>query len=358
MAYTDIDDPSAYFQTTLYTGNGNARSITNSGNSDLQPDWLWIKDRDDTYKHILVDSVRGATKHLASNLTAAEITNTANVTGFASDGFALSTDGNVNANADKYVAWQWKTGTSFSNDASSTSVGSIDSVGSVNTDAGFSIISYTGTGANATIAHGLGSVPKMYIARNIADAENWTTYHVGMGATKHLRLNTNVAQVDEAEVWNDTEPTSTVFSVGSSGAPNGDGDAHIAYCFADVQGYSKFGSYVGNGAASDGPFSFCGFKPAFVLTKPTTRVDDWRIFDNKRSSSGANPNNKHLFAHTTGADAASSTDSVPDGMDFLSNGFKIRQATNGLNSSGDTYIYMAFAENPFVTSKGVPATAQ
>ena len=358
MAYTDIDDPSEYFQTKIYTGNGGTQSITNGGNSDIQPDWIWTKSRSYNDDHLFVDSVRGVTKYLKSHVTNAEQTSTIRVTAFNSDGFSLGSSSDINGNNDTYVGWQWKAGTSFSNDASATSVGSIDSVGSVNTDAGFSIISYTGTGANATIAHGLGSVPKMYIARNITDAENWTTYHVGMGATKHLRLNTNVAQVDEAEVWNDTEPTSTVFSVGSSGAPNGDGDAHIAYCFAEKQGYSKFGSYVGNGAASDGPFSFCGFKPAFVLTKPTTRADDWRIFDNKRSTSGENPNDKMLFPHTNGVEGASSSDSVPDGMDFLSNGFKIRQETNGLNSSGDTYIYMAFAENPFVTSKGVPATAK
>ena len=200
MAYTIIDDSSVFFQTTLYTGNGNARSITNSGNSDLQPDWLWIKDRDDTYKHILVDSVRGATKHLASNLTAAEITNTANVTGFASDGFALSTDGNVNANADKYVAWQWKTGTAFSNDASSTSVGSIDTAGSVNTTAGFSIIGWTGTAENATLAHGLGVVPKWIIVKNRGAATSWRVYHhknTAAPETDHLKLDTTDATADD-----------------------------------------------------------------------------------------------------------------------------------------------------------------
>ena len=352
MAYTAIDDPSAYFQTALYTGDGaGSHAITNGGNSDLQPDWVWIKKRNGAVNHLLHDSVRGVTKLLVSNTDGAEDVNTNIFLGFDSDGFRVGANSASNVDAGTFVAWQWKTGTSFTNDASATSVGSIDSAGSVSTDAGFSIISYTGTGANATIAHGLGSVPKMYIARNIADAENWTTYHVAMGATHHLRLNTNVAKVDEAEVWNDTEPTSTVFSVGSSGAPNGDGDAHIAYCFADVQGYSKFGSYTGNGNAN-GTFVYTGFKPAFILLKGHTNTQSWHMHDNKRSP--LNVSTKALFANNSNDEE----DGTAKSIDFLSNGFKLRDADNAQNGDGDIYIYMAFAENPFVTSKGLPGTAR
>ena len=349
MAYTTINDPSEYFQTKIYTGNGGTQSITNGGNSDIQPDWIWTKSRSYNDDHLFVDSVRGVTKYLKSHVTNAEQTSTIRVTAFNSDGFSLGSSSDINGNNDTYVGWQWKAGTSFTNDASATSVGSIDSAGSVNTDAGFSIISYTGTGANATIAHGLGSVPKMYIARNITDAENWTTYHVVMGATHHLRLNTNVAQVDEAEVWNDTEPTSTVFSVGSSGAPNGDGDAHIAYCFAEIPGYSKFESYIGNNNA-DGPFIYTGFKTAMVIIKRIDDADNWVIYDNKRD--GFNGDTHALFPNNSDAQ----TTDVD--IDLLSNGFKIVRASGRVNASGGSFIYMAFAENPLVTSKGVPATAR
>ena len=358
MAYTTIDDPSAYFQTITWTGNGSdPRTITFDGNSDMQPDWVWEKSRSLAYQHNIYDSVRGGGKGVVTNTTAAEVSNNANgyISAFTSDGFTLTAGSTnneqLNENTTTYVGWGWKAGTSFTNDASGTGIGSIDSAGSVNQDAGFSIISYTGTAANATIAHGLGSVPKMYIARNIDDAEQWTTYHVGIGATHHLRLNTNDAKVDEAEVWNDTEPTSTVFSVGSSGAPNGDGDRHIAYCFAEKQGYSKFGSYTGNGNA-DGTFVYTGFKPAFVLIKITDNgSQDWFVLDNKRSPS--NLVDDSLAPNQTDQEYTSEAN-----LDFTAQGFKLRMTSIRVNGSGNNYIYMAFAEQPFVTSTGVPATAR
>jgi len=365
MAYTEIDDPSAYFQTTLYTGNGGTNAITNTGNSDLQPDWIWFKRRDGADNNILFDVVRSKTKGIYSDLTNAEDNLADSLASFNSDGFTLGADtgsgGSINGSNETNVAWQWKAGTSFTNDASGTGIGNIDSVGSVNTDAGFSIISYTGNAnADNTVAHGLGSgsVPKMIILKNRSISSNWMVYHASTGAQAPLFLNlTNAAGSGDPDRFK-VVPTSSVFTPGSAQEGNGNGNSIIAYCFAEKKGYSKFNSYVGNGAASDGPFSYTGFKPAFVITKPSSRADDWRIFDNKRSSSGANPNNKHLFAHNNNAESASSTNSVPDGIDFLSNGFKIRQATGGLNTSGATYIYMAFAENPFVTSTGVPATAR
>jgi len=352
MAYTDIDNPELYFQTKLYTGQSGDLTITLDGSEDMKPDFVWIKHRNGTGYHVLTDSVRGVTKYLNSDRDAAEATAAEGLQQFQTDGFLLGDNhGDFNRANRTYVAWNWKAGTSFSNDASATSVGSIDSAGSVSTDAGFSIISYTGTGANATIAHGLGSVPKMYIARNIDDAEQWTTYHVSMGATHHLRLNTNVAKVDEAEVWNDTEPTSTVFSVGSSGAPNGDGDRHIAYCFADVKGYSKFGNYKGNGNA-DGPFIYTGFQPAFVMTKRTDGSGDWAMMDTARNP--FNVMNIYQKAHASEADSTDASFNI----DSVSNGFKIRYNNSNYNADGGAYLYMAFAADPFVNSNGISNNAR
>jgi len=365
MAYTTIDKPSDYFDTKVYTG-------TQSNNITLTMDnvgWVWMKNRTNSGNNILMDVVRGGNNSnsqkpvLVSNTSGAEQGSDITATGgvaFGSTSTVIGSDnGGYNYNnstSSSYVAWHWGTGTSFTNSAGANGA-SIASTGSVNTDSGFSIVSWTSPNSNVnTIAHGLGAVPKMIIMKKRGAAGGWITYHQAMGNTHGMFLSTANAQEDNAAFFNDTSPTSTVFTTGTdAGLIN---NTMMAYCFAEKTGFNKFGSYVGNGAASDGPFSYTGFKPAFVMTKPSTRADDWRIFDNKRSSSGANPNNKHLFAHNNNAESASSTNSVPDGIDFLSNGFKIRQATNGLNSSGDTYIYMAFAENPFVTSTGVPATAR
>jgi len=331
MAYTTIDDPSAYFQTTLYTGNGSTQSITNGGNSDLQPDWLWIKDRDDTYKHLLVDSVRGATKHLSSINEAAEVDNTANVTSFASDGFALSSDGNVNANADNYVAWQWK--------ESAT--------------AGFDIVGYTGNGSARTISHSLSAVPSMMIvkSRSVAD-KPWAIYHhknTSAPATDFLSLNNTNATADTSAYWNDTAPTSSVFTVGTTNDVNQNGTTYIAYLFSDIKGFSKFGSYTGNGNA-DGPFSYTGFKPAFVICKKTSSTGDWELYDNKRN--GFNGGNVKVIANANDAETGTGRFSL------LSNGFKITTSSGNLNGSGASFIYMAFAESPFVTSTGIPTTAR
>ena len=350
MAYSSIIDPTAYFQTVIYTGNATARSITFDGNSDMQPDWIWGKQRSGTDSHQLTDVVRGVTKILNSDTTAAENTTSAAITAFGSDGFSLGTGGGYNGNNVTQVAWNWKAGTSFTNDASGTGIGSVDSTGSVNQDAGFSIMSWTGTGANATVAHGLGAAPKMMIIKVRDGATAWVVYHKSVGPTKGLFLNTGGTGSTVSAYFQDTNPTSSVFSVGSDADTNGSSKLMIAYCFAEKQGYSQFGSYTGN-ANSDGTFVNLGFKPAFVLIKNTNAGEAWQMFDNKRLSFNQtngryslNPNS--AAAEYTGAPL----------IDFLSNGFKLRSDTNSLNVI-QNYIYMAFAENPFVASNYNVATA-
>ena len=356
MAYTDIDDPSAYFQTALFTGNAGTNAITNTGNSDLQPDWVWFKCRSAAEHHGLFDSVRGVTKVVYSNLSTAQDNLADSLASFNSDGFTMGADtgssGAFNGNSKTMVAWQWKAGTSFTNDASGTGIGTIDSTGSVNTDAGFSIISYTGNGsAGATVAHGLGAVPKMIIFKRRGSG-GWNVYHAGIGNTKSISLNTDQPTDTDIAYWNNTTPTSSVFSLGTSAAGNGNGNSMISYCFAEKQGYSKFGSYTGNGNA-DGTFVYTGFKPAWVMVKRSSGTGHWMMLDNKRSASGGfNVLGERLKAN---ANDAGATDVY---MDFLSNGFKLRNTATSWNASGSTYIYMAFAENPFVTSTGVPATAR
>ena len=345
-----IDKSSDYFNPVIYNGTGNTLSITSL---DFAPNWVWIKRRNGNAGHKLQDSVRGAAKQLTSNNTNAEQSNSDIVTSLNSNGFTLSTNTDVNGSGGTYVAWNWKAGTSFTNDASATGIGSIDSTGSVNTDAGFSIISWTSPNSNAnTIAHGLGAVPKMIIMKKRGGSGGWITYHQAMGNTHGMFLSTTSAQEDNAAFFNDTSPTSTVFTTGTDAALIN--NTMIAYCFADVQGFSKMGSYVGNGNA-DGPFVYTGFKPAFVMTKKMTGSSQWVMFDNKRSP--INYVQRRLQANNN---AAENTDDNQD-FDILSNGFKSRRAAGDWNSDGDTFIYMAFAENPFVTSTGngsIPSPAR
>ena len=354
MAYTDIDNPGLYFNTVLYTGNGQAgNAISGVG---FSPDMVWIKERNSTSSNTISDTIRGIKVRFNPDLSNAEETLQNLMTSFDSDGFTNGADNGVNETNKTYVAWNWLTGTSFTNDASSTSIGSIDSVGSVNTDAGFSIVSYTGTGSAATIAHGLGAKPQVIFTKSRDTAQNWLVQHkysIGSdGWTDSLVLNLNNAADDDASYWNDTEPTSTVFSVGSSALSNKSSDAMIAYCFAEKKGYSKFGSYTGNNNAN-GTFVYLGFKPAFVMTKMTSGAKSWQIYDNKRFPS--NPINAYLTLVADGNAADSYGTVYP--IDFLSNGIKFRTDTSEVNGTED-HIFMAFAEQPFVTSKGVPATAK
>ena len=331
--------PQDYFNTVLYTGNGGTQSITGVG---FQPDFTWSRARSIVENHVLYDSVRGATKDLRSDMTQAENTNSAGLTAFGSDGFSIGSAFFVNKNAATYVAWNWKAGTAFSNDASATGVGSIDSAGSVNTDVGFSIIKWTAVASSATqtMAHGLGAVPKMIIMKNRERAVDWAVYHESIGNTHGLELNTTDASADDSGWWNDTTPTSTVFTTGNGNGyrTGGVAEDYIAYCFAEVDGYSKFGSYTGNGS-TDGPFVYTGFRPAWVMVKRTNDTGYWPITNNK--TLGYNPDNNELYANTSQVEATS------DSMDYLSNGFKVRWTSSEGNANGSTYIYMAFAEQPF-----------
>ncbi len=358
MAYTTIDDPSVYFQTLLYTGNAGAnRSLTNDGNSDLQPDWIWIKNRSATQSHALFDSSRGATKRMSSNLTNAESTENTNLDSFDSDGFTIDQEAIVNGNGNGMVAWQWKAngGTTSTN----TSGTNIDSTVQANTTAGFSIMTYTGTGTdNDSIGHGLGAVPHWIIVKNRDESNGWQIYHhknTSAPETDYLNLNSINATQDDSDRWSDQAPSSTVITLGGNDGVSKSSVKYVCYAFTEIQGYSKFGSYTGNGNA-DGPFVYTGFKPAWVMTKNTDNSfgsnNMWLICDNKRV--GINPVRHGLFADAN--DAESADDFV--NIDFLSNGFKLRANEYANNYSGDTFIYMAFAESPFVSSEGVPTTAR
>ena len=359
MAYTTIDDPSAFFQVKTYAGTGNAQGITLDGNSDFQPDWVWLKNRTINANHALFDSVRGATIVLNSNANTADATEAQMLKSFDSDGFTVGTDSTVNDNDSgtiNIVSWNWKAGTAFSNDASSTSVGSIDSVGSVSTDAGFSIVSWTGTGTAGTIAHGLGKLPKMIIAKQRNSTANWSVYFLDTSIAynnvrNYLELDTNIASTgDSGARWGAYgNYSTTTFGVGTNADTNADGSTYIAYAFSDIQGYSKIGKWVGNGNA-DGAFVYTGFRPAFVMYKNTSQTDDWFISDNKRL--GYNPNNNYLRPSLNNGDNATQR------INLFSNGFKLTTSDKGANESGDVYIYMAFAEAPFVTSTGIPTTAR
>ena len=347
MAYTTIDKPSDYFNTKLYTGTGSSgeKAITGVG---FQPDWLWIKNRTVAQEHWLADSVRGTTKFLESNSTNAESSDGATgLASFDSDGFTLGTGSDrTNDLNESMVAWCWLAGGT----ASSNTDGSITSSVSANTTAGFSIVSFTGTAANATVGHGLGVAPACFITKSRVNAENWGFYHQSLGNGKQLELNTTAAQKTSSAYYNNTSPTSTVFSIGTADSTN-DNQNMIAYCFAEIKGYSKFGSYTGNGNA-DGTFVYTGFKPAFIILKNTSNAQNWYMYDNKRSD--FNLSNDHIYADLSNAEVANSS----HGIDILSNGWKIKTSNDGWNGSGENYIYMAFAENPFVTSTGIPTTAR
>ena len=348
MAYTTIDDPSDYFNTKLYTGNAtNPTTISGIG---FQPDWVWTKGRSTAEGHRLCDSVRGATKDILSNTTSVESTNAIGLKSFNSDGYVIGNSNGYNKNTETFVSWNWLAGTSVSGTTTGSGTGKAYS-GSVSTTAGFSIIKYLGNGtAGHTIPHHLGAVPEwILVKQTIGGDENWFSYHVGLGNTKDIHLNQANAGAT-ADSWNDTTPTSSVFSISDQSAVNGNGNTHVAYCFAEKQGYSKFGSYVGNGNV-EGPFVYTGFKPAFVLVKNgSSNATNWSIVDNKRDSSN-DGTPKLLLPDSNSAESTFSF------IDLLSNGFKLRYSSDS-NTSGNVMIYMAFAENPFVTSTGIPTTAR
>ena len=351
-----IDKPSDYFETKLYTGTQQARNITGL---DFAPNWVWIKKRtgaSGTSNHYLFDSVRGASKTLFSNATNAEDTNTNSLTAFNSDGFSLGNDTDVNVNNGTFVSWNWKAGASFTNDASGTGIGSIDSAGSFNNDAGFSIVSYTNTNQSAnsgvaTIKHGLNTTPNVMILKDRDATSDWSVYHSSLPTNKYLALNKNDAGAVDTNIWNNTAPTSTVFTVGDNSYTNPSNRKMIGYIFAEKKGYSKFGSYTGNGNA-DGTFVYTGFKPAYVMIKNTSATQSWLIYDNKISP--FNVITALNFANSSSAEDPS----AGARMDIVSNGFKLRVNHAGENGSGSSYIYMAFAEAPLVGTNNVPCTAR
>ena len=352
MAYTTINKSTDYFNTKLYTGNdGTGRSITGVG---FQPDFVWVKDRSNAFSHGLFDVVRGATKTLNSNDTSADDTVSNSLTAFGSDGFTAGANAIINGNNNNYASWNWKAGTSFSNSAGANGA-SIASTGSANQDVGFSICTYTNTNTN-TIKHGLDVVPDVIIAKTLGVSGSWFLGSEKMlgGWNKKLNLDSNGAVATETRPFypGSYAPTSSVFSSDQSvfGAGGSATETMIAYCFAEKQGYSKFGSYIGNGNA-DGPMIYTGFKPAFVMVKNTSATENWIIFDNKRP--GINLTDDLLKPNLNNAESSSGVK-----FDLVSNGFKARVSDAEGNSSGGNFIYMAFAENPFTSSAGTPVTAR
>ena len=355
MAYTTIDDPSQYFQTAIYTGNGSdGHAITFDGNSNLQPDWLWGKERTTTGNHNVFDTSRGLNKRLTSDQADAENTDATTVTAMNTNGFTLGSSNNINENTVSTVAWCWKANggsrTTFTESGNNPGGGY-----QANTTAGFSIVDYTGTGSAGTVSHGLGAVPHLIIVKRRNSSDSWRVYHKDLGLNgsypNFLQLDLTAAK-ESGDSGNFTAtPSSTVFSIGNYSVLNTDGSTYIAYAFTEKQGYSKFGSYTGNGDA-DGPFVYLGFKPAWLMIKPTSLTGYWVMLDNKRNT--PNGTGKRLGAQANDAEYGSTN------VDLLSNGFKVRAAgsDSDTNNSGSSYVYMAFAEHPFVSSEGVPTTAR
>ena len=340
MAYTTIDDPEAYFQVKTYTGNsdhyetGDSQAITFDGDEDMSPDLVWIKSRTQggtgyNGNHVVFDSVRGTTKRIAPSTTEAELTQSG-VTAFGSDGFTVGPYDMMNSDGDAFVAYCWK--------ESAT--------------AGFDILTYTGNATNRTIAHNLSAVPQVVIVKRRDAVTAWSSLHLnGVGSDYRMVLNDTAAKEDDATFWQDTDPTSSVFSLGTSSSTNVNTGTYVAYCFAEKQGYSKFGNYTGNGNA-DGAFVYTGFRPAYVMIKRTDSANSWMIYDAKRNP--INLADNPLYAEGNDAEGTSSAAS----LDFLSNGFKLRGTGSAINASGASMIYMCFAEAPFVNSNGVPCNAR
>jgi hypothetical protein len=356
LATPSITDGSAHFQPTLYTGTGSSLAVTQSGNSTFQPDWVWIKGRSGATEHVLTDAVRGVTKELSSNDTGAEETVAQGLTTFGSAGFTVGTDGSYNTSSATYVGWQWKANGA----GSSNTDGSITSTVSANTTAGFSIVKYAGnlsTTGSATVGHGLGTAPLVVISKSLdstaGDSGGWSVQHTSLPASNILRLNTTAATSDKSGNGTLSSPTSTVFYTNYTEGLNVTGNDYIAYCFAEIPGYSSFGSYTGNGS-TDGPMIFTsGMKPAWLTVKRAVGgTGNWDMFDIKRDP--INPADAVLDADSSGAEASYATID----FDFLSNGFKVRGTQSNINASGSTYIYMAFAENPFGGDGVAPATAR
>ena len=361
MAYTGIDNSELFFQTKIYNGNGSTNAITLDGSDNMQPDWTWIKNipLSGGYAHNLFDSVRGTNKKIVTNDGRAETTETNTLNSFDSNGFTLGNDAGtdeVNKSGTTFVSWNWKAGTSVS--GNTTGSGSSKSyTGSVSTDAGFSIIRYTGNGtAGHTIPHHLGVQPQVVICKRLSSSGQWVFGSMALPNQfeQFLELDLTGGAQSSSLRWNNTDPSSSVFTVGSTADTNQDGTTIVAYSFANKQGFSRMGSYVGNGDAN-GTFIYTGFKPAFIMVKNSGASYNWVIQDNKRDpSSFYNPLDRYLYPNSSDPESESSDYN----LDFLSNGFKPRNTRSETNDSGNNYIFMAFAENPFTTSTGVAGLAR
>jgi len=333
MAYTTIDDPEKYMQVKAYTGNGSDdHAITLDGDTDMQPDLVWIKNREEETSddgHFWFDSVRGVTKYLISNSDGTEATDADTLDAFQSDGFKVDDDVKCNTSSEKYVAFCWKE----------------------SADAGFDIIDYDGSGSNTTISHNLSAVPKSIILKEYSHSTNWAVYHQGSGNTNFLKLNSTAANED-TDNWQDTDPTSSVFSLGSGGQTNNSGRDYIAYCFAEKQGFSKFGKFTWGTSNVDGAFIWLGFRPSFFMIKKTSGTAAWYLWNSKTNGYNGSSGNTALFPYHV------SVENTTTRIDFLSNGVKFRHADGDHNGSGATYVFWAWAEAPFVNSNGVPCNAR
>ena len=347
MAYTTIDDPTAYFQVKTYTGNYDTNAITLDGDSDLQGDLIWLKQTDGSDGWHCYDSVRGVAEQLRLDDNRAESTTSGILASFNTDGFTLGANNAVNQDGAANVAYVWKGGTT-----ASISGGSIATTGqSINATSGFGIYHYDGDGNSGdTLAHGLGKVVEFIITKRVSAVEGWQVYNKGLGNTKYLILDTEAAvPAASSGRWNDTTPTTTLITLGNSGEINSSGNPQITYAFADIQGYQKSGTYEGRGDTTDNTFVYLGFKPAMIIVKAVDTANQWNVFDNKRNT--GNPMDNRIWIDV--ADGATTYAS----FDFLSNGFKVRNTSVGIGTA-DTFMYYAVAEAPFVNSNGVPCNAR
>ena len=348
MAYISFN-PNNYFRNKLHTGTGSAQSITFNESTNMTPDFIWIKRREN-FGHRLIDSARGSSKFLSCNTTDAEGTDTAVISSFDTNGFSVGNDTSVNASGGTYVSWNWKAGTTSGITTNGSTV-ITPSAYSFSATSGFSVVKYTGNGNTTTkVAHGLGAAPKwIIIKKTSAGGDNWTVYHIAAGNDTSLQLDNNGGTSGGSDRFYDVTPDTVNFTLGNHTSVNASSATYIAYCFAEKSGFSSFGKYIGN-ASTNGPFIHCGFKPAWFMIKRIGSGYSWAMKDNK-----INPNNPvsvEMYANDSSGDTAGSA------IDFLSNGVKIRSNSGTYNHSGISYAYMAFAEEPFVASNGDPATAR
>jgi len=333
-AQTDDDYPAKNFNTVLYSGNASTNAITGLG---LKPDLIWIKGRNDSTDNRLVDSTRGVGVALRSNADGGDVSEGNGVTAFGTDGFTLGSETGYNGSSINFVSWCWKANGGVT---SSNSSGDITSTVQANTKGGFSIMTYTGTGSNATIGHSLSAKPDFILIKRRSSSQTWGVYHSALGATKYLALNSNAAAGTATAFWNDTEPTTSVISLGTEGRVNQNSGTYVAYAWHSVSGFSRFGSFQGN-ADNDGPFVYTGFRPRMLWIKEVDNADDWVVYDTARDTFNRGSSRVLRYENAT-AEFDGSTRAI----DMLSNGFKIRTSNNTINQSS-TFVYGCFGDVPF-----------